>query len=157
MVLIILILISFKSLVASDFDFYQNLYVSYPNRSYHYKYLVEIKSEKGVRYEIIQDNNVYQYDYDLLGRLRRVVMPNGDSHVIEIDDFGDITRIIRDNIGSVEYSYDNLGRLIQKDYFDNAGVDFRTEKYTLDNHSRITKTENIDNLTNESIRIFNWS
>ena len=60
---------------------------------------------------------VSRFEYDALGRLVGVVLPDGASHWLSFDRFGRPAQVTRDGIGTVSYAYEPVtGRLSHKEY-----------------------------------------
>ncbi|MES2503824.1 MAG: RHS repeat-associated core domain-containing protein [Myxococcota bacterium] len=60
-------------------------------------------------------SQTYIYERDVLGRLRKITLPDGNIHTIDFDMFGRVSNITRSNIAGAVYGYDNANdRLSEK-------------------------------------------
>jgi RHS repeat-associated protein len=86
---------------------------------------------------------VHRYAYDALGRLVRIDTPDG-AHTLAFDRLGRPSRVARDGIGAITYSYDPATSLLTgKQRLDRAGVviDGSTTAYDpIGRPTRITRT-----------------
>jgi RHS repeat-associated protein len=85
-----------------------------------------------------QAGATYSYTYDVLGRLRGIVLPDGKRHVVQYDGNGRTSRVGRTEVGAIEYAYsDQTGLLAEKRYLSiSAGVR-RTMALTYDAAGRV--------------------
>jgi RHS repeat-associated protein len=60
-------------------------------------------------------NETYAFERDVLGRLSKITLPDGNTQMVGFDGFGRVANISRSNIGDVIYTYDNThDRLAKK-------------------------------------------
>jgi RHS repeat-associated protein len=83
-----------------------------------------------------EENFSTTYDYDALGRLRGISLPDGKRHTIVLDVFGRTKRIQRTEVGAVEYDYNSRSLISDKRYFDTKGNLDRTVHQEYDEHGR---------------------
>jgi RHS repeat-associated protein len=85
-----------------------------------------------------QVGSVTRYEYDVLGRLVEVLLPDGARQRLSFDSFGRPAMVTRDGVGTVAYSYQpNTGLLDRKEYRDTAGVLERTVELEYDAIGRV--------------------
>jgi len=85
-----------------------------------------------------QTGEIYRYTYDVLGRLRRIVLPDGKRQVIRLDGYGRTSRVERTEIGSIAYAYsDQTGLLVAKTYISTTGALQRKRALTYDAAGRV--------------------
>lgn len=83
----------------------------------------------------------YKFSYDALKRLKEVELPSGDRHKIKYNNFGDIIKISRAQVGDINYFYNPLnGQVQRKDYLNTVGHLVRSIKYDYDQIGRMTDT-----------------
>ncbi|SMF81509.1 RHS repeat-associated core domain-containing protein [Pseudobacteriovorax antillogorgiicola] len=86
----------------------------------------------------LSSGRVYHYKYDVLNRLRHVMMPSGLSHKVEYDSYGRISRIDREDVGAIAYTYDDKkNQITKKEFFDKLGVLDRSESMIYDSIGRL--------------------
>ncbi|MEI6805330.1 MAG: RHS repeat-associated core domain-containing protein [Myxococcaceae bacterium] len=78
---------------------------------------------------------VYTYERDVLGRLRKITLPDGNTQTVGFDDFGRVSQISRSNIGNVSYVYDN-----EHDRLKEKTVLGLRESYEYDSAGRVNST-----------------
>ncbi len=89
----------------------------------------------------------YIYGYDALGRVRTVLLPDGKRHRASYDGHGRVSRIWREDIATVEYTYTpGTGQLEGKRFLSPAGQPMRAEAYAYDGLGR-KKVETHTDLT----------
>ncbi len=94
------------------------------------KRLVAYEDEAGTR---------YTYGYDALGRLRAVLMPGGKGHRVFFDSHGRVSRVVRDDVAQVAFTYEpGTGFLASKSFLSPAGQPVRREDFTYDSQGRQT-------------------
>ncbi|MBF0361974.1 MAG: hypothetical protein HQK49_13240 [Oligoflexia bacterium] len=100
----------------------------------------------------------YDYSYDVLGRLREVLLPDKQTQKIAIDNFGDILHIGRSGLGEMSYVYDiESGLLTSKETRGREGKIIRTTNVTYDKIGRISHSKYLSNKVEEAIQEFNYS
>ncbi|SEL59920.1 RHS repeat-associated core domain-containing protein [Stigmatella aurantiaca] len=97
-----------------------------------------------VRYED-EAQTAYLYGYDVLGRLRSVLLPGGQGHRVAYDGYGRVARVERDGIATVAYQYaPTTGLLSTKLFLTPQDSLVRTESYQYDAIGRRTHTVHAD-------------
>ncbi|OJH38634.1 hypothetical protein BON30_20570 [Cystobacter ferrugineus] len=87
----------------------------------------------------------YTYGYDALGRLRTVLLPDGKQHRVFYDKHGRVSRIWREDIATVDYTYaPGTGLLEGKRFLSPAGQPMREEAYAYDGIGRKTVETHTD-------------
>lgn len=86
-----------------------------------------------------EENKNYQYTHDSLGRIVQITFPDNSKQTVTYDqDLGAISRVERENIGAIEYSYNLATTLLsQKRRYDRLGVLQLREDYTYDLIGRV--------------------
>ena len=79
----------------------------------------------------------YLYAYDALGRLRKVGLPGGARHLISYDHYGRLESITRDEIGGMQYHYNQRNQLTEITYFDSNSNPERQNFLSYDSKGRI--------------------
>jgi RHS repeat-associated protein len=80
----------------------------------------------------------WSYEYDALGRLRAVHLPDGKAHRVHYDVHGRVDRVEREGIATIEYSYEpTTGLLAEKRFLSPAGALQRTVSLSYDAVGRI--------------------
>ncbi len=88
--------------------------ISKENKQYVTESLTDLSSSQPIRFTN-ELNQIYDYERDVLGRLRKITLPDGNTQTVTFDGFGRVSNISRSNVGDVIYTYDNAGgHLIQK-------------------------------------------
>ncbi|MFP2957770.1 FG-GAP-like repeat-containing protein [Myxococcus sp. 1LA] len=83
-------------------------------------------------------NTRYDYRYDSLGRLREVLLPDGQAHRTTYDEHGRVSRVERTGVATIDYDYDpDTGMLTRKDFRTPAGGIARTVAWAYDGVGRI--------------------
>lgn len=96
------------------------------------------------------------YQYDVLGRLRAVTLPDGSTHRRDVDDYGRDSVIARDGVGRVEYAYDAARGLIAHVRFvGRDGTPMRAVSYSYDGVGRKTNEQHVD-LTSGATQDYTW-
>jgi RHS repeat-associated protein len=89
--------------------------------------------------------------YDALGRLREVRLPDGNRHRVDYDDHGQVARINREGVATIEYAYDSTtGLLAQKRFYGTTGLLQRTVSTTYDAAGRISRELHQDAASGDS-------
>jgi RHS repeat-associated protein len=90
----------------------------------------------------------YHYTYDALGRLRAVRLPDGRAHRLSFDGHGRVSRVQREGLASVEYTYDAAtGLPTGKRFLSPAAVPQRSEAWTYDGIGRKVEVLHEDEVT----------
>jgi RHS repeat-associated protein len=80
----------------------------------------------------------HRYAYDALGRLVHIATPDG-GHAIAFDGFGRPSRVTRDGVGAIAFTYDPMSGLpVRKQWLDEAGAVTSTSDTTYDATGRPT-------------------
>jgi RHS repeat-associated protein len=70
-----------------------------------------------------QAGGVTAYVYDALGRVRRVILPDGAQHRVDLDAYGRPKSLTRDGVATITYAYDaTSGLLAERDIAAPAGT-----------------------------------
>jgi RHS repeat-associated protein len=87
----------------------------------------------------------YGYQYDALGRLRVVALPDGTSQRVDFDEYGRDSRITRDGLGSIDNSYDAATGLLRTTRYSGAdGVAVRAVTFGYDSIGRRVAEQHSD-------------
>ncbi len=86
------------------------------------------------------------FQYDALGRLAHVKLPNQNDHRVHYDSQGRVSEVSRTDLGKTTYSYRTGTDLLQtRSYFDSTGVLKRSEEFEYDHAGRVTQlTQHVD-------------
>ncbi|WP_375742861.1 FG-GAP-like repeat-containing protein [Corallococcus interemptor] len=88
---------------------------------------------------------LYQYDYDALGRLREVGVPDGNNHRVFLDAHGRVERVARDGVAQVAFTYHpDTGLITAKTFFSAQGQPVRREDFSHDAQGRQTQVLHTD-------------
>ncbi len=69
-----------------------------------------------------EEQQTTRYEYDVLGRLVRVILPEGQTHELRYDSEGNITEVRRSDLGFVHFQYHPVSGLpVSKTYFGTNG------------------------------------
>jgi RHS repeat-associated protein len=91
------------------------------------------------------------FEYDALGRLRSVLLPDGKRHSVMFDGHGRVVRVEREGVAAVEYEYDSVTGLLRfQDFLSAEGVAQRSEEWTYDAIGRKTAELHTDLETGEA-------
>ncbi|MBF0366488.1 MAG: RHS repeat protein [Oligoflexia bacterium] len=88
-----------------------------------------------------QSGAEYKFTRDVLGRLKEIVMPNGDVQQMHYNSIGEVDFLSRTKMPSVSYDYDKLGRLEIKTTRASDKKNSIVKKHKWDNAGRILKVE----------------
>jgi RHS repeat-associated protein len=93
----------------------------------------------------------YTYTYDVLGRVRQVLLPDGRKHTASYDGHGRPARIVREGIAIVDIAYDAISGLpTSKTFSSPAGQARRTVSWTYDAIGRIVREQHVDAVSGTS-------
>lgn len=84
----------------------------------------ERRDAKGQSIQVEDEaHHITSFDYDALGRLTQVTLPNGQIHQVQFDDQGNVGKILRPGIGQIEYDYYfDSGLLKSKTFMSSQGT-----------------------------------
>ncbi len=112
--------------------------VSVENNQYATHALLDLQEGKPVSYSD-ETGRSYDFERDLLGRIRQISLPGQINHTIDFDAFGRVAKICRTHIGEILYSYEEERNLLsQKNHYDSQGQWLRQESYVYDAAGRMT-------------------
>ena len=111
--------------------------VSIENNQYATHALLDLQESKPVVYSD-ETGCSYDFERDLLGRIRHISLPGQINHSRDFDAFGRVSSIKRSNIGETGYRYeDEKDRLGQKLIYDSRNQLVRREIYLYDTAGRV--------------------
>ncbi|ATB30277.1 RHS repeat-associated core domain-containing protein [Melittangium boletus] len=103
------------------------------------------------------DGTTYQFERDMLGRLRGVLLPDGKHHGVTHDAYGRVTQVTREGLSSIVYHYAPItGLLSSRVFYSAQGVPQRSETWTYDAIGRRSVELHTDLIhgTTQSYRFF---
>ncbi len=104
-----------------------------------------------------QAGQVYQSLHDALGRLRRVTLPDGNTHTVDFDGHGRVSQVLRSAVAKVNYAYQpGTGLLQQQSYASAGGVPVRNIVFAYDAIGRIRAETHSDVVTGNTATFSYW-
>ncbi|WP_158623741.1 N-acetylmuramoyl-L-alanine amidase [Corallococcus llansteffanensis] len=104
-----------------------------------------------------QEGARYEYTHDVLGRVRGVLLPDGKHHWLSLDAHGRVTRVLREGLAKVEYTYDPVTGLPRDRLFlTSSGALRRMESWTYDAVGRKTVELHTDVATGATQRYLHY-
>ncbi len=111
--------------------------VSVENNQYATHALLDLQESKPATYTD-ETGRSYEYERDLLGRIRQISLPGQENYTRDFDAFGRVSKIHRSHIGSFKYSYEEDRNLLsRKNRYDSKSQWLRQESYEYDAAGRM--------------------
>ncbi|MDB9786564.1 hypothetical protein OAB57_00515 [Bacteriovoracaceae bacterium] len=114
----------------------------------------KIANNKIVQYED-QSGAIYNYSYDALNRLRKIIFPNNQFVTINYNQIGMKSSIIRSNLLKKNYFYEQHTGLLSKSETSNSNNEIkRKTEYRYDNNGRIILKTNTSDTHHQNYRYY---
>jgi RHS repeat-associated protein len=95
-----------------------------------------------------ESGHTYRYQYDVLGRVRTVQLPDLNVHAVSFDSYGRLAQVTRSQVATVVYAYEaETGRLSQKSFLSPARRAQRREQLVYDAIGRVVEEKHTDIVT----------
>ena len=99
----------------TDQDFYGFIKAQVTTNENGVKFVTYYDSFDRLRREVADsggvDERITKYEYDIVGRLKEVINPAGDTTTYWYDDFGRVQYKQQPDLGTISYAYDKLGNV----------------------------------------------